>query len=138
MQRIGALGLKVAITELDAPVGADLPDRFEVQAQRMAGMVQACLAVPACDSVTFWGLDDEVSWLNQFLAPNLDPLLFDASLSPKPAYFAVRDQLLEGRPSQRRGHAWICTSPTPPRRRTSGRRVACDCPRKREVREYRM
>ena len=98
MQRIGNLGLKVAITELDAPVGSELPNRFEVQAQRMAGMVQACLAVPACDSVTFWGLDDEVSWLNWFLAPNLDPLLFDASLRPKPAYFAVRDKLLEGRP----------------------------------------
>jgi endo-1,4-beta-xylanase len=98
MQRIGNLGLKVAITELDAPVGAELPNRFEVQAQRMAGMVRACLAVPACDSVTFWGLDDAVSWLNQFLAPNLDPLLFDASLKPKPVYFAVRDKLLEGRP----------------------------------------
>jgi endo-1,4-beta-xylanase len=98
MQRIGNLGLKVAITELDAPVARDLPDRLEVQAQRMAGMVQACLAVPACDSVTFWGLDDEVSWLNWFLAPNLDPLLFDASLKPKPAYFAVRDALLVGRP----------------------------------------
>jgi len=97
MQRLGDLGLKVAITEMDAPVEADLPSRFEVQAQRMAGMVRACLAVPACDSVTFWGLDDEVSWLNSFLAPNLDPLLFDASLQPKPAYFAVRDVLLGGR-----------------------------------------
>ena len=98
MQRIGDLGLKVAITEMDAPVGGDLPNRFEVQAQRMAGMVQACAAVPPCDSVTFWGLDDEVSWLNWFLAPNLDPLLFDASLKPKPAYFAVRDALLRAAP----------------------------------------
>jgi endo-1,4-beta-xylanase len=98
MQRLGDLGLGVAITELDAPVGGDLPNRLEVQAQRMAGMVRTCLAVPACDSVTFWGLSDDVSWLNWFLAPNLDPLLFDASLRPKPAYFAVRDALLVGRP----------------------------------------
>ena len=98
MRRLSGLGLKVAITEMDAPVGVDLPNRLEVQVQRMAGMVRACLAVPACDSVTFWGLNDEVSWLNWFLAPNLDPLLFDASLRPKPAYFAVRDVLLEGRP----------------------------------------
>ncbi len=98
MQRLGNLGLRVAITELDAPVARDLPDRLEVQAQRMAGMVRACLAVPACDSITFWGLDDEVSWLNWFLAPNLAPLLFDASLQPKPAYFAVRDALLVGHP----------------------------------------
>jgi len=98
MQRIGGLGLKVAITEMDAPVGGDLPNRFEVQAQRMAGMVQACLSVPACDSVTFWGLTDEVSWLNWFLAPDLDPLLFDASLKPKPAYFAVLDALLRAAP----------------------------------------
>jgi endo-1,4-beta-xylanase len=97
MQRLADLGLKVAITELDAPVGGDLPDRLEVQAQRMAGMVRACLAVSACDSVTFWGLSDDVSWLNSFLGPNLDPLLFDASLQPKPAYFAVRGALLAGR-----------------------------------------
>ena len=98
MQRLGALGLSVAITEMDAPVASDLPNRLDVQAQRMAGMVRACLDVPACDSVTFWGLDDEVSWLNWLLGPNLDPLLFNASLQPKPGYFAVRDALLVGRP----------------------------------------
>jgi endo-1,4-beta-xylanase len=96
MQRIGALGLKVAITELDAPVGADLPDRFEVQAQRMAGMVQACLAVPACDSVTFWGLDDEVSWLNSFSRQTLTRCCSTLA-QVEAGLFRGAGQLLEGR-----------------------------------------
>jgi hypothetical protein len=45
--------------------------------------------------VTTWGLDDSRTWLDHFppfdtLAPH-EPLLFDALLEPKPAYFAVRD-----------------------------------------------
>jgi endo-1,4-beta-xylanase len=46
MRRLAALGLKVAVTELDAPVDADAPDRLALQADRMAAMVRVCLAVP--------------------------------------------------------------------------------------------
>ena len=53
------------------------------------------MAVPNCTAVTTWGIDDSRTWLDHFppfdtLAPH-EPLLFDASLEPKPAYFAVRD-----------------------------------------------
>lgn len=100
MRRIGDLGLRVAVTELDAPVPQDEPDRLDVQAARLAGMIQACLAVPACDSVTFWGLHDGMSWLNWYLDPGLDPLLFNETLRPKPAYSAVLDALAAGRPGR--------------------------------------
>jgi hypothetical protein len=64
----------------------------------MAGMVEACLGVAVCNSVTWWGLHDGISWLNWLLGPDLVPLLFDSSLAPKPAYFAVRDAFERGRP----------------------------------------
>ncbi len=98
LRGIGDLGLKTAITELDAPVALDLPDRPQLQAERMASAVRACLAVPACDAVTVWGLSDDRSWLNWLLEPGLEPLLFDAEMQPKPSYFAVLDALIEGRP----------------------------------------
>ena len=41
--------------------------------------------------VTFWGVDDEESWFNDFpIKGRTDyPLLFDRQRKPKPAYFAV-------------------------------------------------
>ncbi len=98
MHRLDALGVKVAITELDAPVAQDLPDRLNVQAKRMANIVSVCLAVPECEAITWWGVDDSISWINWLIGPGLAPLLFDASLRPKPAYFAVREVLENGRP----------------------------------------
>lgn len=98
MRRLGELGLKVAVTELDAPVDPTVADQLGLQAERMAHMVRACLAVPRCESVTVWGLHDGVSWLNTLLKPGMAPLLFDAKLERKPSYYAVRDALAEGRP----------------------------------------
>lgn len=97
MERIGALGLSVQVSELDVPVG-QVPDRFGLQADRYRRVVETCLAVPACDEVFVWGLDDSETWLDGFLGPGLDPLLFDADLAPKPAFVAVYDALRTGRP----------------------------------------
>jgi len=98
LQDLADLGIQVAITELDAPVDIDEPDRLELQAFRMARMFEACLKVPECISVTVWGLDDQQSWLNWLLGEGLSPLLYDEELNPKPSYYAVRDALLAGRP----------------------------------------
>lgn len=95
---LGHLGVKTAFSEVDAPVAASLPDRLEVQAESMARLVESCLEVAACDSVTWWGLHDGVSWLNWFLGPDLVPLLFTPTLERKPGYFAAREMLWRGRP----------------------------------------
>jgi endo-1,4-beta-xylanase len=100
MEQLAALGLKVFVTELDVPVPRDLPGRFEVQAERYRRVVEVCLAVPACDMIVVWGIDDAHTWLDWFTiltGPDPDPLLFDDFLQPKPAYFAVREALLRGR-----------------------------------------
>lgn len=102
MRRISDLGLAVSITELDAPTEPDLPDRDRVQAERMAHVVRLCIETPRCDTVIIWGVHDGATWVDSFLRPGLDPLLFDRDLRPKPAYRAVRDELLAAPPGPRR------------------------------------
>ncbi|MBU7578810.1 MAG: endo-1,4-beta-xylanase [Flavihumibacter sp.] len=107
------LGLKVMITELDIEV---LPRNFQGAdvAQRMAsdptlnpytqGIPDSILQQQASDyenlfklflkhkdkitRVTFWGVDDDQSWLNGWPVPGRTnyPLLFDRQLEPKAAY----------------------------------------------------
>lgn len=92
MEALAALGLEVALTEVDAPVLPDTPDQLGEQARRIRALVEVCLAVPRCRSITFWNLHDGASWLSGlFGRSDLAPTLFDATLQPKPAYFAVQE-----------------------------------------------
>lgn len=112
------LGLKVMITELDIDVlprassnqGADvtlnvkqradlnpypngLPDSVQqALATRYADLFRIFLKhKDAVTRVTFWGVDDRDSWLNNWPVPgrNSYPLLFDREGNPKPAFDAV-------------------------------------------------
>ena len=94
-----SLGLKVAVTELDVVTGPDDPDAATRQAEAYRTVVSACLAVPACEEVTTWGVSDASTWLDEaagFPTPTR-PLLFDERFRRKPAYDAVRDVLAAGR-----------------------------------------
>jgi endo-1,4-beta-xylanase len=98
--RYGGLGLRVEFTEMDVPVG-ELPGDPDqkLSAQRAIGhdLVAACVAEPACAAVTFWGLTDRDSWLNDPRWGRLRgrgphrPLLFDAQMHPKPIVAGVLD-----------------------------------------------
>jgi endo-1,4-beta-xylanase len=92
VRRLAAMGLEVAITELDLPAGSE-PDRLERQAQGFGATIAACLSVPRCREITFWGFTDRYTWIDAFLGPGRDPLLFDRDYRPKPAYPAVKEQL---------------------------------------------
>lgn len=114
----GKLGLKVAITELDVDVlplafqymGADITLSTELQpklnpystslpdaiqqalAQRYAGLFGVFLKHRgALARVTFWGVTDGDSWLNNWPVHGRTnyPLLFDRNGRPKPAFDAV-------------------------------------------------
>ncbi len=103
--RYAALGLVVEFTEMDVPVGelpGDAQQKLEQQKKIAHDIVAACVAEPACTAVTFWGLTDRDSWLNDPHWGKLrgngphHPLLFDAQMHPKPIVQGVLDAF-EGR-----------------------------------------
>jgi len=96
-----ALGLKVALTEVDVPTDPTDAAGSYTQAGAYGRIAQACLAVPGCVEITTWGLSDADTWLDSlgvFRTPTR-PLLFDEALAPKPAYRTVLAVLCAGRPS---------------------------------------
>ncbi len=88
-ERFAALGLEIHITELDVSL-ADAPGDLELQADLYRGIVQTCLAVPACRDVTVFGFTDRYAWDE---LGDATPLLFDADYEAKPAFFAVQAAL---------------------------------------------
>jgi endo-1,4-beta-xylanase len=114
----GKAGVKVMITELDVDVlprsagGADLssrqttganpyangipPEVLQQQAQRYAELFRVFKKhSDVITRVTFWGIDDGQSWLNNYPVKDRTnyPLLFDRELRPKPAFQSVIDAL---------------------------------------------
>ncbi len=98
IRRFTDLGLDVQVTEMDVAYGRNeqFDDRLEHQGQYYRDILEACLE-NGCDTLVTWGVHDGNTWLrSRYPEVTDDPLLFDESLNPKPAYFAVRD-LLESR-----------------------------------------
>jgi len=102
LERFAALGVAVELTEMDVPVGEiEGADAQKLEQQRMLthDIVAACVAVPQCSGITFWGFTDRYSWLNDprwgALRGRLPhrPLPFDADYRPKPMVAAIGEAL---------------------------------------------
>ncbi|AXY78611.1 endo-1,4-beta-xylanase [Paraflavitalea soli] len=111
-----ALGLKLAFTELDIEVlprnfqGADVGQRMKADPslnpytsglpddvqQQLASDYEALFQLflkhrDKIERVTFWGVNDGASWLNDWPVRGRTnyPLLFDRAFNPKPAFYKV-------------------------------------------------
>jgi GH35 family endo-1,4-beta-xylanase len=93
MERLADLGLQVNVSEMDVrirDVPGDAAAKRERQRQVYRDVVAACVAVPRCEAVTFWGFTDAHSWIDATFGAD-DPLLFDEQYRAKPAFFGVLD-----------------------------------------------
>ncbi|RAJ44692.1 endo-1,4-beta-xylanase (glycosyl hydrolase family 10) [Kitasatospora sp. SolWspMP-SS2h] len=90
IQRFTALGVNVAITELDdrMPVPASAANLAQ-QATDYANVVNSCLAVPGCVGVSQWGVGDPDSWIPDFFSGYGAATMYDNNYQPKAAYNAV-------------------------------------------------
>lgn len=89
----GELGLEIQITELDMGLTDNSEEEFLRQAMRYKRLfmfIKNARESGAANitNVTFWGLSDDISWLNKPSEPNY-PLLFDNYLLQKPAFWGV-------------------------------------------------
>ncbi len=95
------LGIEQHITELDMSIYANDTESYTVVPEniliRQGKRYKAIFEVfkrqaDHIQSVTFWGLADDHTWLKTFPVARLDlPLLFDEQLQAKPAYWGVVD-----------------------------------------------
>ena len=83
------MGLEVAITEMDILAHPSDTDRLDVQARIYGELVDAALSVEACREITFWGVSDAHTWIDEHFGTDRAPLIFDREGNPKPAYEAV-------------------------------------------------
>ncbi|MFH2009890.1 MAG: endo-1,4-beta-xylanase [bacterium] len=95
MERLGALGLETKITEADFSVWTEdlSPELLEHQADSYRDLMHACLASSSCVAFLTWGVGDVDSWILDFFDGWSTPLLFDVDYEPKPAYYALMDEL---------------------------------------------
>jgi endo-1,4-beta-xylanase len=90
MNQFTALGLEVAITELD--IRMTLPETaalLEQQKSDYQNMVAACMMVTKCVGVTVWDFTDEYSWVPSTFSGQGAACPWDANLVKKPAYDGI-------------------------------------------------
>lgn len=102
LEKYGSLGLEIQITELDVSVYTSNNDPESTYTSDIAlRQAAACRRFFSTfrdykddiTSITFWGLADDYTWLDNFpvVGRKNYPFLFDEYRKPKEAYFAVID-----------------------------------------------
>ncbi|WEG11874.1 endo-1,4-beta-xylanase [Pullulanibacillus sp. KACC 23026] len=104
IERYASLGLSLHITELDVScftwedkrteLERPTPEMMEAQTKKYEQLFQLFKEYAgAITSVTFWGVADDYTWLNDFPVKGRKnwPFLFDANHQPKEAFWKVID-----------------------------------------------
>lgn len=91
IQRLSALGLEVHITEMDVGCTGNATQqvKFAEQAKIYQPVLAACLSAPQCAAYVTWGFTDKYTWLGS----DETPLPFDINYNPKPAFYALAEDL---------------------------------------------
>ncbi|MFJ1755384.1 endo-1,4-beta-xylanase [Kitasatospora sp. NPDC088134] len=101
LQSYADLGLKVAVTEADVRTFVNNPTEQLPTSQlasfaqpfEFSAMLKACQLVDQCLSFTAWGVYDGDSWIPGTFSGTGYGLLYDVAMQPKPAYYALRQDL---------------------------------------------
>ena len=86
IRRLGQLGLKVNLSELDVRISKLPPDsdlRRSAQVAIYRDLVAAALAEPAFDGIWLWGFTDRHTWVRHFYYED-EPLILDGNYRRKP------------------------------------------------------
>ena len=87
LARFAALGVDVAITELDVRMRLPADSaKLGTQASYFRQVWDACHAVSRCVEFTTWGFTDRHSWVPDTFPGEGAACLYDSGLRPKPAY----------------------------------------------------
>jgi endo-1,4-beta-xylanase len=93
LQRFGALGLDLHITELDIRLPDSSTASLNAQARLYGEIATICVQQPACEVFQTWGFTDKDSWIPSFFPGWGWALLWDANYQKKPAYTSVLNAL---------------------------------------------
>jgi endo-1,4-beta-xylanase len=92
-RRFAALGVEIHVSEMDDDISqlqGDEPTRQAIQAQAYRAAADACYRIVQCTQFTTWGMTDASTWIP---GANAEPLMFDANMAPKPAWYALQQSL---------------------------------------------
>jgi hypothetical protein len=95
IRRIGELGLKVNISEMDVRVSklpSSCADRSAAQTQIYQDILSAGLSEPSFDGIWLWGFSDRHTWVKNFYYDDA-PLIFDENYQKKESYLGVQRAL---------------------------------------------
>ncbi len=96
VKRFTELGLRVQLTEFEARLRLfkDSTDPYQAQGEYYRDVMKACYNIDGFDGITFWGVDDSKSWLNDmswlFPLPN-EPYLLDHHKNAKPGLVLINE-----------------------------------------------
>jgi endo-1,4-beta-xylanase len=93
LQRFGALGLDLHITELDIRLQDSRAASLNAQAKLYGEIAAICVQQPACKVFQTWGFTDQHSWIPDFFPGWGWALPFDANYQKKPAYNSIKSAL---------------------------------------------
>lgn len=87
-------GIEIQLTELDLHNTDNTPEGLDEQAKKYKELFDVIIDLDSngmanITNVTFWGLNDSVTWLTNFKGETSYPLLFDKDNKPKPCYYSI-------------------------------------------------